>query len=284
MPRFLTSFRLFMPIVALLLVLPHAAHAQDRQVDELARDVAGVEAVRAVKDLQRTYAQYAQFALAGEMATLFSKDARIVWGGKTITGQKAIADWLKARVGGRDGLAPGALHTELIDSELVNLSADGKSAKMRLEAMSMSGDGKGKTFIDGGTYENEYVLEDGKWKFSLVRYYAQFEGDYARGWANVGGGDLPWDPYHFTVDETGTPVPPQTGPAPASGLTLADLEVRIDKLNQEDAVRNLQNAFGYYVDRKMWDDVVDMFAEDSAVEIAGVGTFKGKTGARRRWN
>jgi len=284
MSRFFIPLRALVPFTAFVLVVPGAAQAQEvsaRQVDELARDVGGVESVRAVKDLQRTYAQYAQFALWDEMATLFAKDARIVWGGKTITGQKAIAEWLKARVGGQKGLAPGAMHTELIDSELVNLSADGKSAKMRLEAMSMSGDGKGKTFIDGGTYENEFVLEDGKWKFSLVRYFAQFEGDYARGWANVGGGDLPWDPYHFTVDETGVPVAKPVGPAPASGLTLADLETRIDKLNQEDTVRNLQNAFGYYVDRKMWDDVVDMFAEDSAVEIAGVGTFKGKDGVRK---
>ncbi len=31
----------------------------------------------------------------------------------------------------------------------------------------------------------------------------------------------------------------------------------------------------------MWDDVVDLFAEDSAVEIAGIGTFKGKAGVRQ---
>jgi len=284
MSRSILPLRLLAPFAVLLLVLPGAADAQEvsaRQVDELARDVSAVESVRAVKDLQRTYAQYAQFALWDEMATLFARDARIVWGKKTTTGQKAIGDWLKARVGGRKGLAPGALHTELIDSELINLSADGRSAKMRLEGMSFSGNGKGKTFIDGGTYENEFVLEDGKWKFSLIRYFEQLEGDYENGWANAGGGELPWDPYHFTVDETGIPIPPPTGPAPASGVTLADLEVRIDKLNQEDAVRNLQNAFGYYVDRKMWDDVVDLFAEDSAVEIAGVGTFKGKAGARQ---
>ena len=206
MSRFLIPFRVLTPATALLLVLSGEAQAQEvsgQQVDELARDVGSIESVRAVKDLQRTYAQYAQFALWNEMSTLFSRDARIVWGDKTISGQKAIADWLKVRMGGQQGLAPGAMHTELIDSELINLSGDGKSARMRLEAMAMSGDGKGKSFIDGGTYENEYVLEDGKWKFSVMHYFPQFEGDYARGWANVGGGDLPWNPYHFTVDETG---------------------------------------------------------------------------------
>src|SRR5690606_23966740 len=38
---------------------------------------------------------------------------------------------------------------------------------------------------------------------------------------------------------------------------------------------------GYYVDRRMWDDVVDLFAKDAVVEIAGVGTFRGAEGVRR---
>ncbi|MBO9604187.1 MAG: nuclear transport factor 2 family protein [Novosphingobium sp.] len=251
------------------------------QLDALARDVSRVEAVRAVKDLERSYAQYAQYGLWQEMAPLFADHARIVWGDTTIAGPKAIAAWLKGRVGGREGLSAGALHTEIIDSELVNLSVDGKSARMRLEAMSFSGDGKGGTAIDGGTYENEYVLEDGHWKFATMRYFPQLAGDYARGWANAGGSDLTRPAYHFTVDETGVPIPAPQGPAPASGTTLAAVEERVDRLNQEDAVRNLQNAYGYYVDRRMWDDVVDLFADDCAVEIAGVGTFRGKAGVRQ---
>ena len=46
-------------------------------------------------------------------------------------------------------------------------------------------------------------------------------------------------------------------------------------------MRNLQNAYGYYVDRKMWDDVVDLFAADAVVEVADAGTFTGKDGVRR---
>jgi hypothetical protein len=55
----------------------------------------------------------------------------------------------------------------------------------------------------------------------------------------------------------------------------------IDRLNDEDSVRNLQHAYGYYVDRKMWDDVVDLFTQDSVVEIKGAGTFKGAKGVRQ---
>ncbi len=45
-------------------------------------------------------------------------------------------------------------------------------------------------------------------------------------------------------------------------------------------MRNLQHAYGYYVDRKMWDDVVDLFAEDCAVELGG-DVLTGREGVRK---
>ncbi len=268
----------------LLLCGSPAAYAQDitqAQIDELARDVTRVESVRAVKDLQHFYAQYAQFALADEMAALFTDSGQLIWGDRTITGRERIAAWLKQRMGERRGLAPGALHTEFIEDPLVNLSVDGRSAKSRWMGMTMAGDGKGKTLIEGGVYENEYVLDAGVWKISKLHFYPQYIGDYENGWANAGGGELPVVPFHFAMDETGIPIPEPLGTAPASNTTLPALEERIAALNAEDAVRNLQSAYGYYVDRKMWDDVVDLFAKDGVVEIGGSQTFAGQDGVRR---
>src|SRR5690606_11684728 len=62
---------------------------------------------------------------------------------------------------------------------------------------------------------------------------------------------------------------------------LEGLEQRIRVLNEEDRVRNLQNAYGYYVDRKMWDDVTDLFTNDAVLEIANVGIYEGPDGVRR---
>jgi hypothetical protein len=265
-----------------MLALPAAAQEVPQgAVDSLARDVSRVESVRAVKDLQRSYAQYAQFGLWQEMADLFADDAELVWDDEPpLHGKPAISAWLRARVGQR-GLTDGAVHSELIDDPLVNLSVDGRSAKGRWMAMALIADGKGSSLIDGGIYENEYVLESGKWKFSKVHFYMQFEGDARIGWANPDNRQQPQVPFHFTVDETGIPIPDPVGAAPASGATLSGLESRIDALLAEDLVRNLQNAYGYYVDRKMWDDVVDLFSTDGVVEIAGTGTFTGPEGIRR---
>ena len=162
-----------------------------------------------------------------------------------------------------------AVDTELIDEPLVNLSADATSAQGRWMSLALRGDGRGRAWFEGGSYENDYVREAAIWKIAAVHYFPLFAGDYADGWINAGGGDLGRMPFHFTPDDTGTPVPAATGPAPATGSTLAAVRKRIDALNDEDAVRNLQNAFGYYVDRRMWDDVVDLFATDCAVELGG---------------
>jgi hypothetical protein len=250
-------------------------------LDDLARDIERTESLRAVKDVQRAYAQYNQFGLWDDMAALFAEGASVMWGDDRVEGRDAIARWLEQdRGGGQEGLRPGALNTEFIDEPLVNLSVDGENAQGRWLSLAFKSDGAGRAWFEGGLYENDYVREDGVWKIAAMRYFPQYEGPYADGWTNVDGEDLPIIPYHFTVDETGVPIPQADGPAPETDETLESLEGRIATLNDEDSVRNLQNAYGYYVDRKMWDDVADLFASESAVEISG-DVFQGREGVRQ---
>jgi len=265
-----------------LMLSPAAATAQAPadSTDELARDVGRLESLRQVKDLQRSYTHYAQFGLWNDMADLFARQGRIEWGDRKIEGRAAVLAWLKAR-GGPAGMAAGALHTEFIDQPLINLSIDGRRAEGRWMGMTFTGDGKGAARGEGGVYENLYVLEDGRWKIEALRYFPQYEGPYGEGWTNVGNRDLPLVPFHFTPDSAGVPIPAPQGAAPASGVSLTALATRIAALNDEDSVRNLQHAYGYYIDRKMWDDVADLFAEDGVLEIGGVGTFAGKAGVRK---
>jgi len=275
--------RRFLHVPALLMLLAaqaSVAKAPASDIDRLSRDVAHLESLRAVKDLQRSYAQYAQFGLWTEMAALFTAGGRLVRGDETVSGRQAIARWLRDHFG-PPGLAPGALHLLLIDDPLVTLAPDGRSATARWRLLAFTGDGKGGTGIEGGMAVNDYVLEGGRWKIASLHVYPQFQGDYRSGWGNPGGKDLPAVPYHFDPDSAGRPVPQSVRPGPESGATLVSLQHRIAMLNDEDAVRNLQHSYGYYVDRKMWDDVVDLFAEDGVVEIAGLGLYSGRAGVRR---
>lgn len=272
--------RLFAAITAIALVAAPMAIAQAPAdtVDMLARDVTRLESLRAVKDLQRSYAQYAEYGLWPDMAALFADKGRIIWGDRTIEGRAAITQWLREH-GGPAGENAGALNTEMIDDPLVNLSIDGETAQGRWRGLAFRGDGKGRAWMEGGLYENDYVREGGRWKIATLHYHPQYEGRYEDGWSNVGQQDLPIVPYHFTADETGIPIPPAQGAAPASGVTLTALSSRVAVMNDEDDVRNLQNSYGYYVDLRMWDDVVDLFAEGGVIEIAGK-VYKGKAGLR----
>jgi hypothetical protein len=268
---------------AVVLALPVRA-ATD--LDEFARDVDRAQSVRAVKTLQFSYAQYAQYGLWTEVGALFSQNGSFVFDGliktaETATGPKAIAALLRNRYGGgMDGMKIDSLSAMFIDAPVVNLAVDGESAKARWQCIIFHGHGTNAR-IEGGVFVNEYAREKGVWKIRQVNYYPQYDGAYEDGWTNWGGGDIPVAPYHYDTTTAGIPIPPAVGNAPAAKATLAALQARVDAMNDEDRVRNLQSAYGYYADRKMWDDVVDLFAADGVVEIAGQGVWKGKPGVRR---
>jgi SnoaL-like domain len=61
---------------------------------------------------------------------------------------------------------------------------------------------------------------------------------------------------------------------------IAELEQRLGKVEDLLAIRNLQHAYGYYLDKCLYDEVVDLFAEDGEVIFIG-GVYKGKKGAAR---
>ncbi|KAF2728665.1 hypothetical protein EJ04DRAFT_546686 [Polyplosphaeria fusca] len=249
------------------------------ELNELARDIERVESVRAVKNLQRTFSQLGGFGKWADMAALFSNNATLRWGNETANGPAAIESWLRKDAGKMDGIHPGSLDTVVAENPLVNLAVDGRSAKARWNGLRFMGDGLNGTRIQGGIYENEYALTPQGWKISLIHYYAMYAGPYVGGWRNVGDG-IPIIPYHFTPDETGIPVPPAVGEAPTTNASVQELENRIARMNAEDEVRNLQHAYGYYVDRRMWNDVVDLFATDASISIGKTTTFSGLGGVR----
>jgi hypothetical protein len=58
------------------------------------------------------------------------------------------------------------------------------------------------------------------------------------------------------------------------------LAARVEKLEGARAVKKLQRAFGYYVDRGLWTDAADLFAEDGTIEIGIDGVYVGKARIR----
>ncbi|MEP7246445.1 MAG: nuclear transport factor 2 family protein, partial [Gammaproteobacteria bacterium] len=48
-----------------------------------------------------------------------------------------------------------------------------------------------------------------------------------------------------------------------------------------DELRNLQAAYGYYVDKALWDDVADLFTENGTMELGLNGVYAGKNSIRK---
>ncbi len=55
------------------------------------------------------------------------------------------------------------------------------------------------------------------------------------------------------------------------------IEGEIELLEAENEIENLQRAFGFYFDKKLWTLATDLFTDDASVEIGGDGVYIGKT-------
>ena len=83
------------------------------------------------------------------------------------------------------------------------------------------------------------------------------------------------------------PVAPPAGgrAADASGAKtvaalkakIAETRLKIDRVNDYDSIENLQDAYGYYLDKNLWDQLADLFAKDgSRIELAQRGYYVGQ--------
>jgi SnoaL-like domain len=61
---------------------------------------------------------------------------------------------------------------------------------------------------------------------------------------------------------------------------VAGLEQRKQRIEDVNAIERLQHAYGYYVDRALWDEVASLFADDGTIEIGLDGVYVGKARVR----
>lgn len=58
------------------------------------------------------------------------------------------------------------------------------------------------------------------------------------------------------------------------------MAARLGALEDVEAIRRLQHAYGYYLDKCLFTEIVDLFADDGEVHIDG-GIYRGKAGQKR---
>ena len=155
--------------------------ALETKLAALEHEIGILEDTKAIKRLQRAYGYYADKKLAGEIAALFAADATAEIGGLGVfVGEARIAELYRFLLG--DGLKDGELFNHIILQGVVDVAPDGNTAKGRWRALIQLGQ-HGETAIwSEGPYENEYVKENGVWKFGKVHWYATLTAPYDPGW------------------------------------------------------------------------------------------------------
>lgn len=281
--RFTTTRRQLLAGGAVLLVTgvarPAFAGAERPGSRLLAARLADVRGLREIKRLQHIWGHLADAGQWRDMAALFTPAGEWTDGSRQFSGRAAIEAFLRQEMGGgQEAPQPHRLNLRLFLSPVITLAADGQSARGRWHEVAMTGEAGSRADWAGGIHVIDYALTDEGWRIARMHYHPQFFGPYGDGWRSVPT-MTSLVPYHYTPDQAGVPIPlarETKVPLPAGRL-----DAEADQILAATAAQNLQAAFGFYLDRKMYDDIVDLFAEDARVDIAGVGRFAGKAGVRR---
>ena len=266
--------------------------ALEKRVERLQSDLESIESVRAIKRVQLAYGHYVEFGLWNDFADLFTDDAVTNYQ-QGARGREAVRRLFFDQVGqGKLGLSDGRIYPHILFQPVITLAPDGRTAKGRWRILAMLGGYGGSATWYSGVYENEYVLEGGAWKISVLHSEPKVTAAYtATGWKESGV----HVPFHYTAASVTTPIPDSAsrgdetiGTAHPSLASLADrvdqLSSRATLLNDQAEVTNLQDTYGYAVDRKLWDRAADLFARDGTLELGLRGVYVGKVSIRHAFD
>jgi hypothetical protein len=154
----------------------------EAKIASLRKQVELLEDVKAIERLQQAYGYYVSEGMGAEAAALFSDSptATIEVGQQGVyRGRERIRQFLTL---GGEGLKDGEIREHLMFQGVVHVAPDGKTAKGRWRAVVMAGIYGQDGVWEEGPFENEYVKENGVWKFSKVHWFTSFIGSYDQGW------------------------------------------------------------------------------------------------------
>jgi len=183
-----------------------------RQLAETRHELGILQDVQAVRTLQFKYGYFMDKCMFPAIVDLFAEDAELHFMGGLYRG-KAGARRLYGGATGMNGPVDGLLFEHLIVQDIVDISPDRKTAKGRFRTFMQGGVHEtNKTappnlppaFWEGGIYENEYVREDGVWKFKVFNYRVVWQADYDKGW-----GRSPLTPLMVSAHTTTFPQNPR---------------------------------------------------------------------------
>jgi hypothetical protein len=249
-----------------------------------------IESVRAIKRLQYAYGHYVELGLWNDFAELFSDEATTNYQ-QGVHGKEEVRRLFLEQVGqGKLGLAEGRVYPHILFQPVVHLSPGGRTAKGRWRILAMLGGLGGTATWYSGVYENEYAFDGTAWKIGVLRSEPRVTAAYnAAGWRDAGVTIPP----HYDASDIAKPIPDPPGNVGTGAIAMSfdaltarvtALARRADLLNEQGEVTNLLDVYGYFMDRKQWDQAARLFSADGTLEVGQEGVYVGQASIRRGLN
>ena len=209
--------------------------ALEKSADALEQRLGRLEDFAQLENLQMRYGYYLATLEWDRLAHLFASDGAIEIALRGVyVGRDSVRRSLNLY--GEPGVHEGNLHNHMQFQPVIDVAPDGKTAKLRARAFSMMGNyGKFGMWM-GGIYENQFVKQDGVWKFKHDQVFNTYFAQYDVGWkelqprpppgiSTTNPPDQPptvqfemfprptlFPPFHYNNPVTGKPAPIPQGP------------------------------------------------------------------------
>lgn len=76
------------------------------------------------------------------------------------------------------------------------------------------------------------------------------------------------------------PLPFTAPPVSDLALGLLQAETLVQQIKDHHEIENLENAYGYYLDKNLWNDLADLFSINGSMELAQRGVYSGRERVR----
>ncbi len=153
-------------------------------LDLAERRLGAVEDRASIENIQTAYGYYLATLLWDDLTALFADNGSIEIALRGVyVGRPAVRRNLNLY--GQAGLDDGVLHNHMQFQPVIDVAADGRSAKLRSRALSMMGNFNRNATWMGGTYENEFVKIDGRWMFLRDQQVNTYFAPYEVGWKDL---------------------------------------------------------------------------------------------------
>jgi ketosteroid isomerase-like protein len=184
---YLTPYHYVHPVRDAAPTMPVAQRSREplaTQLDAAERAILAAEDRASIENLQTAYGYYLATLLWDELAGLFADDGSIEIAMRGVyVGRPAVRRNLNLY--GQAGLDDGVLHNHMQFQMVINVAPDGRRANLRSRALSMMGNYNRNATWMGGTYENEFVKQGGRWMFTRDRQVNTYFAPYETGWKDL---------------------------------------------------------------------------------------------------